>query len=279
MVEEVVKRIALAFAVLLAVVMLFPMALTVTNSLKDRYEHYATPAKVLPNVPTLEGYRALFEYPVGRWVLNTAVIIGLSTAIGTALTVAASFAFSRYRFRGRKVAFWFVMVSLLIPGQVMFIPSFLMVLKYGLYNSPWGVILPGAFSISIMWFMVRYMEGIPEDLFGMGRLDGLGALGLLLHVVIPMSAPVIAAYIAQRVVGGWVEYLAPLMVLRRQELYTLAIGIQEVVVMDMLGRKDEYMPNMSISFAGAVLVMFPAVAGFLSTQKFFVDGVFAKGGK
>jgi len=273
------RRVVIGLAILLAAVMMIPMAMTVTNSFKDRYEHAAAPARLLPSVPTVEAYRSLFAYPVVRWIGNTVFIIVVSTAIGTVCVVAASMALARYQFRGRRVVFIAIMAALLIPGQIMFIPSFLMVIWYGLYNSPWGVILPGAFSIGVMWFMVKFMEGIPEDLFAMGRLDGLGALGLLRHVTVPMSGPVIAAYIAQRVVGGWVEFLAPLMVLRRRELYTLAVGLQEAIVMDLLIRKDEYMPNLSISFAGAVIVMVPAIIGFMATQRFFVEGLFAKGGQ
>lgn len=275
------KRVMLALAVALAVVMLFPMVLTVTNSLKSAHEHEGGAAKIWPHEPTLQGYERLFRYPVGRWTVNTLVIVASSTAIGAVITVSAAFAFARYRFRGRRLAFWMVLISVLMPGQVMFVPRFLMVLKYGLYNSPLGVILPGALAIGILWFMVRFMEQIPDDLFAMGRLDGLGALGLLRHVVVPMSAPVIAAYAAQQLVGGWIDYLAPLMVLRRRELYTLTVGVQEVVVMEGIGTSAPAgeVKNMAIVFAGAVLVMVPSVVGFLATQKYFVDGIFAKGGK
>ena len=271
------KTIARATVILLAAVMLIPMALTVTNSFKNRYEHYG-PARFLPRSFTLEGYAQLFAYPVARWTANTLLIIAGGTAIGVVVTVAAGMAVARYQFRGRRVVFWGVILSTIIPMQALIIPSFLVVRAYGLFNTLWALILPGALSLPVLWFMVRYMEQIPEDLYSMGRIDGLGVAGLLVHVTVPMAAPVIAAFIAQRAVSGWADFLGPLIMLRREELYTLVVGINEVVVREAETRPGEDM-NPSIRFAGAALIMAPAVALFLATQRYFADGMFAKGGK
>lgn len=287
------KKLAVAIALLLAILMLAPLALTVSASFKGRAEGIGAPLRVIPRRPTLDNYRQLFNYvpvvstmdrvdarrynyPIGRWFLNTVIIavFGAVTTVGSGLLVA--FGIAKYRFRGREIVTALIVLSIIVPGQVVFVQRFIVSRWLGLYNNLWAAIVPGAVSSGTVWFLVQYMKSIPDDFLNMGRLDGLGAMGLLRYVVAPLCAPAIAALMAMYLVGVWNDYLWPLVVLRKPDLYTLALGVREVIVQDTIMNNTEQNPG--LGFAGAVLAMAPGLVLFLVWGRYFIDGMFAKAG-
>lgn len=284
------KKVAIALTLVLAVLMMLPILFTISSSFKGDAEASFAPLRVIPYAPTFEsylrilGYRSigteatnpfLFKYSVGRWFLNTAMIAVAGAVSSVAVGVCMAFAISKYKFRLKTLVTALIVLSLLIPGQVVFVQRFVLVRTIGLYNSLLAVIVPGIVSASTIWFLSKYMDTIPEDFLDMGRLDGLGAYGLLLRVIAPLCSPAIAALMAMSLVAVWGDYLWPLVVLRKPELYTIALGIREIVVQDSLMNMSF---NPALMFAGATMAMVPGIVLFLAFQKYFITGMFAKAG-
>lgn len=283
------KQISIAVALILGVVMLIPIALTIGNSFKGQVESKYAPLRIIPRSPTLDNYRQifgskpigppatnpfLFKYSIGRWFINSTVIAVIGAISSTAVALCMAFGVSKYRFRGRTVVMALIVLSLVIPAQVVFVQRFVLVRTIGLYNSLIAVILPGIVSVGSIWFLVQYMKSIPDDFLDMGRLDGLGAYGLLYRVVAPLCMPAVAALMAMYLVGIWGDYLWPLVILRKPALFTIALGVREVIVRDVLGNLDF---NPGLMFAGATIAMAPGLVLFIAFQKYFTEGLFAKG--
>jgi len=288
------KRVAVGIAILVAFVMLLPLALTISTSFKGRTEALGAPLRVIPFNPTLDNYRQIvnyrpflqetnhdavyaerFDYPMGRWFLNSVVIAAAGAATTTISGLMMAFGLSKYRFRLRRVVIGLVVLSIVVPGQVVFVQKFILCRTIGLYNTLFAVIVPNAVSAGSIWFLVQYMKAIPQDFLDMGRLDGLGAFGLLRRVIAPLCMPAVGALLAMYLVGTWNNYLWPLVVLRKPTLYTLILGVREVIVYDVL---ISTVQNPGLGFAGATLGMAPGLILFLFFQRYMVTGLFHKAG-
>ena len=270
------KWVAISLVLIFAVITLIPLGMMVTGSLKGLYEYQGAANRVLPRTPTLENYAALLKYPTLRWFGNSAFIAVVGTVLAMGVSISVAFGVAKYKFRGAAVVLAAIVLTIVMPGYATTIPSYIIARGIGLYNSLWAIIIPGLFDAGAVWFLVKFMRAIPDDLLGMGKLDGLGPFGLLWHVIVPMATPAIAALSSMRLVASWQNYLWPMIMLRKRELLTLPVGVKEVIFTESLFHDN--WPNPGIGLAGAVLVTVPGIVLFLFTQKYFVKGLFAKTG-
>lgn len=266
------RVIASTIVLALAVLMLLPLTMTVTASLKGRAENIGAPLRIIPHNPTLSNYAALTKFQIGRWYLNSAIIAFTGAAINVATGLTVAFGLSKFRFRGRRLVALAILLSIILPGQVVFVQRFMVVRFSGLFDTLWAVILPGAVGGATIWFLMQYMKGIPDDYIDMGRIDGLRQYGLMRWVIAPLCTPAIAALLAMNLVGVWGDYLWPLVMLHSPEHFTLPLGVNEVIARD--GAIHTLEANPGLGFAGAVLAMAPGIILFVALQRYFVDGLF-----
>jgi multiple sugar transport system permease protein len=277
------KKALIALILAGALLLLLPFGLMVSGSLMGAIEGQSRGNRFIPHTPTFEAYTAILSHPVPRWFANT-LFIGVTTqGAGVCVALGAAFAISKYEFRWKNGIFGLILLGLLIPGQLMIVPMFLVVRSFGLYNTIWAAIVPRIVAVSMIWFLVKYLRALPDSVIDAGRIDGLGGVGLLWHVVAPLTVPAVIALVSIGMVGVWADYLWPLIVLRKEELMTLALGVREVVyVQSTLFDRVSYGGTgyMGVSLAGAVIASVPGFVLFLTVQKYFVTGLFAKtGGK
>jgi len=195
------------------------------------------------------------------------------TVLATAVSIMSAFAIAKFKFRGRKLLLAALVVGILYGGYGTTLPIYMACRFLGLYNSYASVIVPSLFPPVMVWFFVKYMASIPEDMLSMGRLDGLGVFGLLWHVVVPMCGPPIAGMMGLTIVGSWHSYMWPMIMIKNTKLQVLAVAIREVVWLDELRK---FMSNPNLALAGAVILTIPAIALFLISQKYMETGLFAK---
>ena len=276
------KHIPMILVLLLACIVLTPFVIMVGGSLMSYEEGIGAGLRIIPRKPTLRPYAELMQFSVIRWTANT-LFIGLSTAlINLTLALSAAFALAKYRFRAQNLVFALLVAGILIPSQLMIVPSFLITRFFGLYNTIWGAIIPRAIDAGAIWLLTKYLRAVPDSIIDMGRIDGLGALGLLRRIIAPLAQPALIALLSIRMVTIWADYLWPLIILRKEELMTLALGVREVIYVFFINQRTETfgVPYMGITLAGAVLATIPGIILFLFVQRYFVDGLFAKtGGK
>lgn len=275
------KHVAIGLVCLFGLILLIPLLMMVSGSFMGQEEAPAASSRVIPRHPTFENYVTLFEYPMLRWFGNSAFIAVGGVSLALMVATITAFGVAKFRFRGRELVLAAIVLNILTPALILTIPRFIIIRRLGLYDTYAAMIFPMVFAPASVWFMIKYMKVIPDDLINMGRLDGLGPFGLLWHVIVPMAKTGIAALGALGIVSSWQEYLWPLLVLKSPEKLVLPVGVREVMFMQWIKDMSRagglgLTANHSILLAGAVIATVPAVILFLFTQKYFIGGLFAR---
>jgi sn-glycerol 3-phosphate transport system permease protein len=236
-------------------------------SLKTRDELYRLPIQIFPSSITGINYRRAWEQvPFARFFLNSIGTTLITTVIKVALGVSTAYALSFLKFPGRKLIFWFVVGSLMVPFEVVLIPNYVTIANLGWLNTWAGIIVPGAGVAFGAFLLYQSFETLPVEIIEAARLDGVGRLGMLTRIVAPMSKPAIAAFALITAVAKWNEYLWPRLVTTRDINTTLPVGL--TLLRDSEG-VNEYGPIM----AGAVLVALPVIPLLLFAHRRLVDGL------
>jgi sn-glycerol 3-phosphate transport system permease protein len=266
--SKVMEYVASYFGLtLMTLVVLFPLIILFSASLKLPGDLFEYPPRVLPKTFTLENFTgALEKAPLARYLLNTA-IVAVSITTGQLITASlAGFAFARMKFPGRNLLFFAVIATYMVPWELTLIPNYLTISRFGLIDNYGGLILPflaGAFGI----FLLRQaFRTIPEDYFDAAKLDGASALQQLRHVAVPLALPSIGALALLQFLSAWNQYLWPLLVTNSTTVRTAQIGLRYFLV-------DQEGSNYGFVAAGAILVLAPTLIAFIVLQRAFVRGL------
>lgn len=219
-----------------------------------------------PTNPTLEPYReALQKYPLARYLLNS-LVVAVGTTLGVLLVSAMlGYALARIPFAGQSVLFGFVVAMLLIPGEVTFLPLYLLVQQLGWLNSYAALIVPFMASPLGIFLLRQFIKSLPQDLFDAARIDGAGHLRMLWHIALPLAAPALGALAALTFLGAWNMYLWPLVTINRSEMMTAQIAVAQV--------QNVEVTSWNVVAATAILVLLPTLIAFLLAQRFFIRGI------
>lgn len=247
-----------------ATITAFPLAWMLSGSLKPQRESIDFPPTLVPTDPTVEYYVRLFtELDFGRYLVNTIVVV-LIGGVGVLLMALAGYAFAKFEFRGKKVLFFCVLATLMIPVQVTMIPTYLILNTLGLTNTLVGIALPALVSGFGIFLFRQFMTTIPTEMLEAARLDGAGELRIAWQIVLPMSGPILAVQAVLAFIGGWNSFLWPLIVASDQKLYTLSVGLallnQQIAV------------NPSLQMAAASVMVVPVLLVFIVFQRYVVQG-------
>lgn len=252
-----------------ALIMVMPFLYTLSSSLKVATKVYTYPPELLPNPVRLENYvdvlKFLPPYTFINSTLSSLAIVGGLTILG----LTAGFALAQLRFPLRDALFLLLVSSLLIPGHVTVIPTFVFVNQLGWVNSFQGLVLPvlGNVSVAIFWFR-QFFRTVPSELYEAARIDGASPGQAFWHVYLPEARPAISAYAVITFLGAWNLYFWPLLVLRQEGSETVTL---KLAVLQGAGTE----PNLAM--AGAVLSVLPILLLFIVAQRQFVQGISRSG--
>ncbi|MEU4428232.1 carbohydrate ABC transporter permease [Actinoplanes sp. NPDC024001] len=251
-----------------ALIWLVPIAWAVDTSIKPNAET-TNPTWAIEN-PTLESYRALLaQGDIWNWYASSFITSTL-TAVATVLTASmAAFALSRMRFRYRWLVFWFVLIGIMIPQQVLMVPQFKEFAALQLLNTYWAVILPQVPAAIAVFIFKQFFDGVPHELDEAARVDGAGFFRTYWRVVLPLSRPVVAAVAIFTFVWSWNNLLWPLLVMTNPKLMTIPVGLATV--------QGTYGIRYADTMASAVLGALPLVLLFLFFQRRIVEGIAGTG--
>ena len=249
-----------------AVLALLPMAWMISASLMPAGEATTLPPRFFPRTVTLEHYEAIFtRLNLGRYLLNSAVIATVVTAVSLVINSMAGYAFAKFRFRYREPIFRLLTAGLVIPVQVAMLPLFLLMKQLGLINTYWGVIIPGLASIFGIFLIRQYAAAIPDDLLDAARIDGAGELRIYRSVVVPVITPILATLAIWTFLATWNDFMWPLIVLSDERRYTLPVALANLV--------GEHVQDTELMMAGSVLTVVPVLLTFLALQRYYVAGI------
>ena len=247
-----------------ALVTALPFAWMVFGSVKPRRESVTYPPRLLPEHPTTEYFRQLFqEFAFGRYLVNTLAVVAIGM-VGVLLMAMAGYGFSKFRFRGREPLFFLVLVTMMIPVQVTMIPTYLILNGMRLTNTLIGIALPGLVSGFSVFLFRQFMSAIPTEMIEAARIDGAGEARIFFGIILPLSKPILAVQVVLTFIAGWNSFLWPLIIADDEKLYTLSVGVS------LLNR--QIATNPSLQMAAATLMVVPVLAVFVVFQRFVVQG-------
>ena len=246
--------------------MLLPFLWMVSTSLKLPREIFTFPPTWIPSEFAWSNYtKALTAMPFGRFYLNS-LTVAIAVTLLTILTSAlAAFAFARLRFRGRDTLFLIYLATLMIPFTVLLIPNFVLIRQFNWYDSYQALILPPAFSAFATFLLRQYFRGIPQELDDAARMDGASSFRIWWQIIMPNSAPVIAALAIFVFLGNWNEFLWPLVVTNSPEMRTIPVGLSAF--------QGQFNVRWELLMAAAVVAMLPIIVVYLFAQQWFIKGI------
>ncbi|MBU8684116.1 sugar ABC transporter permease [Bacillus haynesii] len=262
--------------VFMTAVIIYPLLWTVGASFNPGNSLVST--SIIPANPTLDHYRELFagkeSLQYGQWYINS-LKISIFTMIGSVISVSfTAYAFSRFRFKGRKNALVLFMLLQMIPQFSALVALFVLAQMLGMMNSHWLLILLyiGGLIPMNTYLMKGYIDSIPIDLDESAKIDGASNTRIFLQIIMPLSKPMIAVVAMNGFTGPLGDFVLSSTILRTPESYTLPIGLYNLV--------NEVMGASYTTFAaGAILISIPVAVIFIMLQKNFVSGLTAGGTK
>jgi multiple sugar transport system permease protein len=254
----------------LAVLMILPLVLMLITSFETLNETRHFPPILVPSGVRWQNYSQVLEisqFP--RWFLNT-LFVTVVVVIGNLFFCSlAGYAFARLKWFGRDVIFLLILATLMIPFQVIIIPTFLIAKKLGLIDTLWALIVPnlcGAFGI----FLLRqFFRTLPVELEEAARIDGASRLGVLFKIVLPLSGPALATLAVITFMWTWNDFLWPLVTLFHTKNFTLQLGLTTF--------QGAHQSNTNLLMAANVMSLLPALLLFLFAQRYFIRGISTTG--
>jgi multiple sugar transport system permease protein len=286
-------RNAVLYAIIVPASLLFiaPFVWLLSASFQPLGEIFAWPPNWIPENPTTfnyEGFLGLLDDPprraqaaenVPRWFLNSAIIAISVTTLQLFFNSLAAYVFAKRRFPGRDAIFLMFLGTMMIPGQVTLIPTYIVLRHmplfggndifgqggHGWLDSYYGLILPGAVSAFGIFLLRQYMQSIPDELIDAARIDGASEFRIFWRIVLPLSRPALAAMGIFTFMYSWEDFFWPLIIVSSPELYTAPLGLAFFVV--------RHRAAWDLLFAGSVIATLPMVVVFMFFQRQFIRGI------
>jgi ABC-type glycerol-3-phosphate transport system permease component len=255
-----------------AVAVSIPLFWTVTTALKAPQQVYAVPIQWLPHPVEWGNFaRAWTVLPFFVFLRNTVIITG-TALLGQVLSASlVAYGFARFRFRGRDVLFYIMLGTMMLPGQVTMIPTFLIWRQLHLVNTFAPLIVPawlggGAFFI----FLLRqFFLTIPRDFDEAAMIDGCSFLGIWWRIILPLSKPALTTVVIFSFLAHWNEFMDPLIYLHDVDKFTVSIGLK--LFQDMYGSQLELL------MAASLIHIIPCIILFFVAQRYFIKGIVMTG--
>jgi len=252
---------------LVVVIMGLPLYWVATGALKTNQEIYTFPPVWIPRQPQwgnfVEAWQAV---PFGRFFVNSIVTTLGAVALELLFALLSAYALVFVRARGKGLVFAVVIAALLVPGTVTLLPNYLTAGRLGWINTYQGLIIPvAAVAFGVFLFRQHFLT-LPRGLLDAARLDGCGHLGLLRHVVLPLSQPVIVTFLVIYLVAHWNDFLWPLVVTNRLEWRTVPVGVAYLY-------QVEGVQNWGPILAGTVMALVPMLLVYVVAQRWIVKGI------
>lgn len=264
--------LVIALLAVAACIMLLPYAWMVLSSLKSNMEIVSGSGGLFPSQPSLEGYQTVFrDAPFVTWLFNSLVTSVIITAITLFTSSLAGYIFAKYQFKGKRLLFVLILATMMIPFQVIMIPTYLITAELGLVNSLMAIILPNLVSSYGVFLAKQFIEEIPQDLLEAARMDGAGEFRLMIRIISPLIMPMLSALGIFTFMNSWNNYLWPLIVLNDESKMTVPLALVYF--------NGTHQVNYNVVMSAAVLITIPVIIVFLIFQKQFIKGLTMTGMK
>jgi len=265
--KEFLLYIALFFGLCITTI---PFIYMVSTSLKGQVYIFEYPPKLIPQEPTLRNYIVAWTSKrFDKYFLNS-VVVTLSTTISVVfLSSMMAFAFSRFKFRFKKILYNSIRIFMMMPAMTLIVPQFILASKLNIINNLAGLVMVYiAQNLSLNTFLLTgFMEQIPIELEEAAKIDGASAWDIFRTIMLPLSKPALATVAIFSSLGAWDEYVWALTVINDPNKRTLPVGIAAF--------HGQFLTDWGVVFAASVIAITPIIILFIFMQKYFVKGIIA----
>lgn len=251
--------------IVVSLIFIFPFVWMVLTSFKTLGETLTFPPKIFPQKWQFENYiKAWQSGPFFRYFLNSVIVTFFTIVLQVLTIVPAAYGFARYKFKGKNLLFLIVMITMMIPAQLIFLPVFLMMSKVRLINTYFSLILPFASqAFGIFLLRQRFMQ-IPTELVEAARLDNASEIKILYKIFLPQAKSTLLTVILFTFINTWNDYFWPLVMTTKDTVRTLPLGVSMLKsTMDGV--------SWNTLMAGNVILMIPIVIIFILAQKKIIE--------
>ncbi|WP_024872975.1 sn-glycerol-3-phosphate ABC transporter permease UgpE [Tolumonas lignilytica] len=257
------------------IIIAFPVYLTVVASTMSAEQILAVPMPVLPGGHFIENIRTVLgrgvgesANPVGTMMWNS-FIMAMGIAVGKiSISILSAFAVVYFRFPFRRLCFWMIFITLMLPIEVRIMPTYQVVSDLGMLNSYGGLIIPIIASATATFLFRQFFMTVPDELTEAARIDGAGPLRFFKDILLPLSRTTIAALFVIQFIYGWNQYLWPLLITTDKSLSPVVVGVTQ-----MISRSGDAATDWNLVMTAATLAMLPPALVVLLMQRWFVKGL------
>lgn len=267
--KKILTHLILIFVCILS---LFPFLWLLSTALKGSGENiFAYPPVFIPKDFTINNFKGVMEQiPLLIYIWNSFVVAFFTVILNLIFSSLAAYPLARMEYKGKKIMFFAVLATIMVPFQAIMLPVYLIVLRLNLVDSVGnfagylGLILPFAVNAFGIFLMRQAFMQIPRELEESAFVDGCNVFGVWWKILLPMVKPTLAVLAIFTFIGSWGEFLWPSIVLTRESLYTLPVGVNNL--------QGVFSANWRYIAAGSIISIIPIVIFFVSMQKYFVSG-------
>ncbi|MED2943399.1 carbohydrate ABC transporter permease [Bacillus swezeyi] len=259
----------------LAIILLYPVIWLMVSSFKESASIFTTSHSLIPDPFVIsnyaEGWKGIAGQPFITFIKNSLIIVGFSTVGAVLSSALIAYGFARIPFKGK--AFWFacMMVTMMLPHEVLMIPQYIIFAKLDWLNSFKPIVVPQFFGHAFFIFlMIQFIRTIPVELDEAAKIDGCSRLGIFFRVILPLIAPALATSAIFSFYWKWEELINPLLYLNKPELYPVSLALK-------LFLDTETASNWGAMFAMSVISLLPVMIVFFAFQKSIVQGISMSG--
>ena len=258
----------------LAMLFLMPLLWMFSSALKTPMQVFENPFRWIADRLHWENFLEVWsnaDVPFWKAFVNS-LIISVTSVVGQLIVASlAAYAFAKIEFKGRNFVFMLMLMTMMIPVQALVIPRFMLFHTMGLYDTLWCIIIPNFFNVTSIFLLRQFYMSLPNDLVDAALIDGAGHFRIWAQVMMPLTKNGLISAAILAFINSWNEYLNPLIFLPSSENYTVALAIRWY----LNDTAREY--NLMMTAAASSII--PIIILYVSSQKYFEDGVAASGVK
>lgn len=257
-------------------IMIYPLLWMFTSSLKDTNTIFTTASQLFPDKITFEnyinGWRGFSKVSFSTFIGNTLLIAFLATVVTLISSVFVAYSLARLRFPGRNLIFALVLLTMMLPGEIMMIPQYLWYNNLGWVDTYIPMILPYGFAIQgfFVYLLKNFIEGLPRELDEAAKIDGCSYYTIFTRIILPLVKPAMGTVAIFSFINRWNDYMSPLMYLKTVPKYTISLALK-------LFCDPSSFSDYGAMFAMAFVSVVPILFIFIFLQRYLIEGISTQG--
>lgn len=257
-------------------IMIYPLLWMVMSSFKESSSIFHTASSLLPKPFTMEnyqnGWKGFAGIGFGVFIKNSFFITIVATIGSLISSIFVAYAFARLNFPGKKLLFAAMMISMMLPGQILMIPRYLWFQKLDWINTYLPMTVPFYFAIEgfFIYLLTNFIGGIPRDLDEAAKIDGCSHYGIFTRIILPLASPSLVTVGIFSFIWRWDDFLSPLLYINKSKMYPVSLALK---LFSDPGAGTDY----GAMFAMATISILPALLLFIFCQKYLVEGIASSG--